>query len=130
MIARRVCDNDMRLALFEVNRKYDGNVMFNRYDVKDKAIHFTLRVKSNEGPGHRMSVPRRGTGTQRRLVSACRHVHGNFFNALLSINPYAVIITSFGVGSARKITADGRSWQNINIGSQTFPFLQSQTCEC
>ena len=95
MIARECTVKDLRAALVSGNKKYKRNVEFNRApEAQGKGYRFTLRVKDSKKPGHRLGFENPSTGKQRRMTSACWHVHGDFFDALLDINPDAIIRTA------------------------------------
>ena len=127
MEARNCSIQDLNNALAIVNKRYNNNVSFNREpEQHGKLVRFTLRVKDSKGPGHRLGF-RFGNRKQRRMTSACWHVHGYFFEALFEVNPSAVVMT----GSDRKqITVDGGNWEDRNIGSRAYPMMFSEACEC
>jgi hypothetical protein len=112
-----------RRALDIVNAKYDGNVTFKSID----GNRFTLKVKDFKGPGHRLHTQYGFDGFigQKRSSHACWHVHGDFFDALFTVNPDAVIRAG-----AKKITKDAGNWEDWNIGSQMAPIYYSESCEC
>ena len=112
-------ERDMVVALEEVNKKYDGNVIFNRYEVKRRRIFFTLKVKKARGLGGRIGF------TGRHFPSACWHVCGDFFDALIKSNPTAWIRTHSHI-----INIDGGNWKDWNIGSIMNPLMYSDACEC
>lgn len=114
---------DLIKALEVVNKRYEGNIMFNRLD----GNIFTLKVKDSKGPGHRVHYRYSWNGYEgeRRSRSACWHVHGHFFDALFEINPDAVVWSC-----GNKITAEEGNWIDKNIGSQMFPLMYSESCEC
>ncbi len=133
MIVRDCTVADLRVALAEVNKKYEGNVTFNQHPVPNgRGFRFTLRVEDSQKPGHRLTPsPNYRTGKHHRMVSACWHVHGDFFDALLEIAPEAEI----RVGSkGEKIFKVGDrvigNWEDRNIGSMMHPFYYSEACEC
>lgn len=129
MEARNSSIQDLNEALAIVNKQYQGNVTWNREPEQNgRLVRFTLRVKNSKGPGHRLSFPRAFQGgKQHRMVSACWHVHGHFFEALFQVNPNAVVMT----GSDRKrITADSGNWQDRKVGSRAYPMMFSELCEC
>ena len=133
MIAKNVTVKDLKAALVAVNKKYKGNVTFNRFPEKSgRGFRFTLRVKDSKKPGHRLGFPSYKTEKQRRMTSACWHVHGDFFDALLDINPEAIIKT--GLGNKNQIYSTGGevsgNWEDYNIGSQYKPLFASEACEC
>lgn len=112
----------MRKALSTVNKKYKGNVQFERFDVRPKGCDFTLRVKSSFAPG-----ARRGQ-SGRRLAKACWHVHGDLFDAILALDNSAKIVSRGGPGAV--ITSAGGNWQDCNIGSTMYPMYFSEACDC
>jgi hypothetical protein len=119
---------DLQKALEIVNKQYAGNIMFNRLEGNT----FTLKVKDSKAPGHRLGfahpnwADKKGNPyKQRRLASACWHVHGYFFDALFTINPKAVIRSQ-----GNKITKYEGNWQDKNIGSEMYPMYFSEACEC
>lgn len=123
MIIYNVSKQDLEQALVEVNKQYAGNIKFKRIDPITKAgrtWRVTLTVVSSKGKGHRLSV-NCVFGPERRLHAACWHVHGHFFDSLPA---QAVIV-------AGKIkTYPYAEWHDSNIGSQMFPMLYSEACEC
>ena len=119
MIARKVTLQELQAALVKVNQKYDDNIRWNRLDCNGSALRFTLRVKDSK-----LSGARRGF-TGRRLVSACWHVHGDFFDALFQIQPAARIRSQ-----GKLITAQGGNWVDGNIGSIMSPLAFSEACDC
>ena len=134
MYAKNCTKNDLYAALRRINRKYEGNVVFNQHPEKryGKGLIFTLKVKNSHGLGHRRGQPRfRGFGEpveydkRRHMPSACWHVHGDFFDVLFKIRPEAVITSR-----SQKITKDGGNWEDCNIGSQLIPYMFSEACDC
>ena len=120
--------SDLQRALEKVNEKYEGNIAFNRLDTRG----FTLRVTDSKGPGHRLGFPPyKGSGMgndwdkRKRMVSACWHVHGDFFDALFEIN-YNARITSRG----KTIDSGQGNWEDFDIGSIMCPYYASEACEC
>ena len=120
MIARNCTEADLKKALDMVNIKYSGNVIFKRLDFPT----FTLRVQDSSGPGARLHY-QPWAGRERRGISACWHVHGDFFDCLFNINPGSYVLSS-----GRKITKDEGNWIDWNIGSIMYPFNYSQSCHC
>lgn len=121
MYAVKTEHSDLIIALEEINKsKYGGNVTFNRWPEKrGRRWCFTLRVSDSSKDGARRS------SSGRRMVSACWHVHGDFFDALFKINPNAEIIS---LGDT--INKDGGNWIDKNIGSVYMPLYHSSACEC
>jgi len=138
MKAKNCTIGDLQAALDIINRKYQDNVEFKSLEQKGKQIQFTLRVKSSQGPGHRLGFPvknyRTGKITQKRMAFACWHVHGDFFDALFKVNPQAAVFSGMSSlanpGSQQWITINGVNWQDKNIGSQMQPLYFSEACEC
>lgn len=133
MIARNATIENLQQALTAVNSKYAGNVTFNRIEQKTRnAVQFTLRVVSSHGKGARLSQSVNRNGNRKHMTAACWHVHGHFFEELLAVAPRAVITTGYDPTTGRKlrITADGGNWQDRNIGSQAYPLMYSDACEC
>ncbi len=126
MLVRNATIDGLELTLKEVNKKYDSNVIFNRYPEQyGNQIRFTLRVKDSKKAGHKLGSRLTSKGNHRRLTSACWHVHGDFFGALFDICPDATI-------NARgfKITQDCGNWEDRNIGSIMQPMYFSEACDC
>jgi len=133
MIVSECTAKDLQAALRVTNKQYKGNVEFNRLpEAQGNRLRFTLRVKDSKKPGHRLGFPDYTTGKQRRMVNACWHVHGDFFDNLLDINPDAIIKT--GAGNKNQIYSKGGEvyghWEDFNIGSQARPLFFSEACEC
>ena len=133
MIVRGATREELGKALELVNVKYQGNVSWNRRPEKvGKGFRLTLRVKDSKGPGHRLGYTSGSLyfakthdeevkfSRRRRLVSACWHIHGDFFEAL---PPDAKIITGRGV------VRPGQ-WPDYDIGSMLNPQMISEACEC
>lgn len=75
-----------------------------------------------------LTLGARISSSGRRIAAACWHVHGDFFDALLKIQPNAVIVTRGGPGAV--IDKNGGNWQDCNIGSRMSPMMFSEACEC
>jgi hypothetical protein len=107
-------------ALSVINKKYKDNIIFNRLEqMSSNRVCFTLKVKDSNEPG-----ARRGT-TGRRLINACWHVHGDFFDALFDIDDSNTIVSM-----GKFINVDGGNWEDKNIGSGMNPMYYSEACEC
>ena len=132
MIVRGATMEELDKALELVNVKYQGNVCWNRRPEKvGRGFRLTLRVKDSKGLGHRLG----STGPiffaknhdeevkfskRKRLISACWHIHGDFFEAL----PLdAKIITGRGIVKPGE-------WPDYDIGSMLNPQMMSEACEC
>lgn len=121
---------ELTQALAIVNKKYNGNIEFKRLETKGRKVIFTLKVKSG------LKLDKNGivkgaakSGSQfnygRRTGGACWHVHGEFFDALLAINPKAVIVSMIGT-----INKDGGNWVDKEVGSVMYPSFMSENCDC
>lgn len=123
MYAKNVNMGDLVLALKRINNTYEDNVIFNCYPewYNDK-IKFTLKVKDSSKPGARHSY------SGRKGISACWHVHGDFFDELFKINPNAIIES--GWTKTKTITKDSGNWQEIQSGTMAHPVYLSALCYC
>lgn len=135
MIARNCSEADLLQALELINKEYDNNIKFkrleNRNTKKQKSFIFTLTVKNSHNAGGRISY--NFGGKSRRVKAACWHVHGRFFDILLSFNPNCTIITTTNKGLLKIYRAGDESvnnWQDWNIGSSIQPYYYSQACNC
>jgi len=128
MIARNCRYLDLEAALRDINKKYQGNIIFKSLEPNGGGFNFTLTVKSSKDIGARRS------GEGRKIAAACWHAHGDFFASLFSINPSARVFSSFykrfGGTYQGWITALGGNWIDGNIGSQFMPLMMSEACEC
>lgn len=124
MIIKNVSTEDLRKALSELNKRYDDNIIWNNYHNEGRGYRVTLRVQDSHGKGARLHY-NKDYELKRHSVSACWHVHGDFFDILLSINPDAVIKTA-----KHTIDKDGGNWEDWNIGSVIYPLYYSEACEC
>jgi hypothetical protein len=119
MQAKNITVTEMEQALAALNKKYAGNVTWNRFDTKGRHIEFTLRVKSSKGLGAKLG------SNGRRSCAACWHTHGNFFEEALKIQSNAVFTSSWA-----KIDRYGGNWQDKDIGSMMQPQMFSEACQC
>jgi hypothetical protein len=102
--------DQLKQALKEVNKRYNGNISFNTLDQKtSKRVSFTLKAISGQ-PGSRLSH------SGRKLPKASWHVHGHLFDALFSIDRN-IYVLSLG----KKITANSGNWEDRQIGSIASP---------
>ena len=107
---------DIQLALDLANKPFAGNLEFNNFQrLSDTRYRVTLKVKDSKGPGARRGF------TGRRLINACWHAHGTFFDYL---PPDTKIVT------AGLTTYPGEPWQDRNIGSLIQPLYFSEACDC
>src|SRR5689334_2909273 len=132
MIAKNCTIADLYKALELTNEKFNGNVTFNREpEFIGKNIRFTLRVISSKDAGHRRGFSF-GERPAKRLTSACWHVHGKFFDALiLNVNSNAVIVSRSDKMQKNEYHnyVDG-NWEDTNIGSIYNPLYFSEACDC
>jgi len=126
MKAKKVTQQEMERALEIINEKYQDNVKWNRFDKNGNGFNFTLKVKSSKEKGHSYGYDFPPSGRKpRRLTSACWHVHGDFFETLLEINPEAVIMSR-----GHRIDKNGGNWKDWNAGSIMYPQYMSEKCDC
>lgn len=129
----KVNEKDLNKALKKVNKKYDNNIVWNNFEqISTNSFRITLKCKDSKKAGHRLGFSTKNPfnsnidmGRRRRLINACWHVHGHFFEALLKINENAVIYAG-----TQRIDKDGGNWEDRNIGSQIEPLMFSEACEC
>ena len=121
MIAKNCTIRDLEAALKLTNDKYDNNITWNNgpYYTTNTAIRFTLKCKSSKGPGSKRGF------NWRHLISACWHVHGDFFDNLFKINKNTIIISL-----NKPITKEQGNWEDFNTGSICNPRYASEACEC
>jgi len=119
MIVRHATRQQLEKALSILNRKYNNNIIWNNYEQKGKAFVITLRVRDSHGMGSRLGF------TGRHLVSACWHVHGEFYDILFALNHKTTIQTS-----RMTMRSKTDNWQDWNIGSYVQPLMYSEACEC
>lgn len=130
MLVKNCTVTQLEEALTKVNKRFEDNVVWKQSpEYHGRQIRFTLTVKSSKGPGGRLSH------TGRRVAAACWHVHGYFFDALLEIEPDAVIQTASPNRSAKFIYKDKSgmvvgNWFDWNIGSLYYPLMYSDACSC
>ncbi|MAH44877.1 hypothetical protein CMI37_03560 [Candidatus Pacearchaeota archaeon] len=115
MIIGNVTMSELESALYQTNTEFEGNVIWNRVESEGRRFRVTLRVRDSKGSGARRSA------SGRRLVSACWHVHGTFFDAL----PTEAVIRTAG-----RVKRPGDVWEDWNIGSMMYPTMHSQACDC
>jgi hypothetical protein len=129
---KNVTESELYEALRNISVKYDGNI---RMNVEAKGNHFkvNLRVISAKagGKGRKLnqSFVIYGKGI-RANGSACWHVHGDFFDVLLDIQPKAIIKTMMTTIYKDEYGQTRGNWQDKNIGSIMNPINYSEACEC
>lgn len=109
-------------ALKYVNIKYDDNVIWNSepslVSKRKQSYHTTLRVKSSSKIGARRSA----TGS--KMISACWHVHGDFFDIMFMLG--CNLITG-GYDKVRRLYSEKDNWDDFKI---THNMYMSEACEC
>ena len=119
--------SDLEKALEIVNKKYENNISFHS-ESNLATKNFRLVTKSYDKPGWGVSTHSYNMGwskNARRKNNACWHAHGDFFDALFSVNPNAKVRSR-----SNTITKDAGNWQDFNVGSQMCPCYASECCEC
>jgi hypothetical protein len=137
MIARNITETAMETALAVINRdRFEGNIVFKRFEKKGKGFLFTLTVKETAlGKGKdRIAAPgvRHSWHSDRKIAAACWHVHGYFFEELFKVEPDARIFSSFYKRDSGDGWIDARhgNWIDGNIGSMMQPCKMSEACFC
>ena len=118
--------DELQFCLEQVNKDYNDNIIFKRLEQRGNKILFTLRVKDSKGKGARRS------SKDRRIISACWHVHGELFDTILFYNEKAIIEISWTGYNVYK-DSDGKvknNWQDWNAGSKFHPVFMSELCDC
>jgi len=130
MIIKNVLQEDLKQALAKVNKDFDDNICWNRFEGIRNGFIVTLAVRNSHGKGARLGFQiSERTGQRRHLINACWHVHGHFFDALLEINPKADITTCISHIYKHEDRVIG-NWEDKQIGSMMDPLYASEACEC
>lgn len=112
--------DDLMRAIYKVNELYNDNIQWNQEPVpRGNKLMFTLRTKDSNKEGGRR------TWSGRRVMSACWHVHGDFFDILFKECPNVVI-----EAGGKKITKEHGNWEDIQMGSMMAPCMMSEMCKC
>ena len=129
---RNATREQIERAMQETNKTFEDNIIFNRFDQTGKNFNVTLKTKDSHKKGSRLGFPQYDYATKKiikpgkHMAVACWHVYGTFFDNLFKENLEIVIISN-----GEKITStNGGNWNDRNIGSQVFPLLYSDACEC
>ena len=128
MFIKNTKKEEIEKALENTNKAFKGNLDFLKLEaVNTKETRFSvrLRVKDSKGDGARRSFYKNKDGARKKMISACWHSHGRFFDELLRLNPEAEIKTGDVI-----VSKNGGNWQDKNIGSIIKPFYFSEACEC
>jgi len=115
---------ELNHALNFINNKYNNNIEFMKLEpLNKKETRFRIRLKVKDS---KKEGSARAFLTNRRLISACWHAHGYFFEELINCNPTIEI-----KAKSLKINSKGGNWDdkllgNVYIGQA----YQSDCCEC
>ncbi len=137
MLIKNTNISELTEALVKVNEKYEGNVKFREIKAQNTVgtrYRLTLQVVSTKGPGHRLGQTHPSWTTrsgkpykQKRLIYACWHVHGDYFDCLFNINPKVEI----RVGRQSTVYKSKRdNWEDFQVGSMMYPAMMSELCDC
>jgi hypothetical protein len=138
MIFKNVSEAELNEALVLTNKRFDNNVsmLVSNYG---RALNVTLRVK-NANKAHGVITGRKlnqqyvSCGYQKGVFAAngtaCWHVHGYFFDMVLSVNPKAIIITMYGKIYINSYGVVVGNWINHDKGSIIEPLKYTDLCEC
>jgi len=126
MNIKHVTTAQMETALATVNRAYDGNITFKRFDPQHNGgVHFTLGVRSSKAPGGRRSH------TGKRVAAACWHAHRDFMKEIFALVPNAVLRSCHACYKGKAgFERDFPNTGYINIGSMMQPLEFQNACEC
>uniref|UniRef100_A0A6M3KX43 Uncharacterized protein n=1 Tax=viral metagenome TaxID=1070528 RepID=A0A6M3KX43_9ZZZZ len=136
MLIKNTSITELTEALVKVNEKYEGNVKFREIEAKNTAgtrFRLTLQVVDAKGPGHRKGFTHPWTTRSgkpykaKRLIYACWHVHGDYFDCLFDINP-KVEIRVGRQGTIYRNKTD--NWEDFDMGSIMYPVKLSELCDC
>ena len=119
MVIKNTTQVEMHEALKALNIKYDNNIIFEYIKPIGRRQQFRLRVKDSNNKG-----ARRGT-TGRRMINACWHTHGHYYEELFKVQPDAII-----KAAQFTIDKDQGNWQDWNAGSRIDPQYMSELCNC
>jgi len=122
MELRKTNLKELEKAMELLNKVFNDNIIFNRLtqiDKKGNSFRVTLKVKDSKNIGARRGY------TGRRLINACYHVHGYFFQILFMLNP------QIQIKSLNNNISENNIWDfDINIGSIMNPLYLSDACHC
>ena len=128
MIVVNVTRSELNSVLRELNASYGGNILYNNVtpmNLAETKWRVTLRVQDSHGPGAKRGIPNVHSAKGRHTISACWHVHGDFFS---SLNSGAKIYTS-RYGQQVLISRDSHC-DDIIVGSPLNPVALSSLCDC
>lgn len=108
----------LQAALAEVNKKFAGNVKFNRFEMTNQtAAKVTLTVIDSRAPGGRIGL------SGKQVCAACWHVYGTFIDEVIKADGKVFTNNQW-------IESHDQNWQDWNIGSQYRPLYYSEACDC
>lgn len=130
---------DVRKAVETVSADWDGNVELKSLtdfsNGKGPRASYVLRAVSSRKSGARCS------GSGRRTVASCWHVHRDVLREVFKVNPDARVVSGLGKivdGKFKRTTYNGSdgferdfpgtAW--INVGSDWCPAYIGQLCDC
>lgn len=139
MLVYGVSAYEVRKAVETVSADWDGNVELKSLTDKSNSrggrASYALRAVSSHESGARRS------GSGRRTIASCWHVHRDVLRELFKINPNARVVSGLGkiVDGKFKHTVykgskgfendfPGTAW--INVGSAMCPAYIGQLCDC
>lgn len=132
MIAKNITYDQMMQALTALNTEYNDNIKFKRLErlkvQKYEGYMFTLGVNSSKKQGARYDYLH-----DRRIAAACWHVHGRFFDILLTIHSHCTIQSHIRGKLVIIYRVDNtiyNNWIDCNIGGYCNPQYYSQACRC
>ncbi len=139
MLIKNTSITELTEALVKVNEKYDGNIKFREIKAQSQVetrFRLTLQVVTTKGPGHRVGYTYSDLKTRsgkpykgKRMIYACWHVHGDYFDCLFDINP-KVEIRVGGQGKNVVYKSKKDNWEDFDVGSRMFPAMLSELCDC
>jgi len=122
MEVRKTSQQELEKAMELLNKVFDNNITFNNFkqiNQKGDAFKVTLRVKDSKNSGARRGY------TGRRMINACYHVHGYFFEILFMLNE------NIQIKSLNNYIQKDNIWGfDKNIGSLHNPLYLSDACNC
>jgi hypothetical protein len=137
MLVYGVSADQVKTAVETVSAYWDGNVQLKSLTDKSNSrgprASYALRAVSSRKVGARCS------GSGRRTVASCWHVHRDVLRELFKINPKARVVSGLGErvdGKFKRTVYNGSdgferdfpdtAW--INVGSDWFPAYIGQLC--
>lgn len=135
-----VAREQLDAALAEVNRKYNGNIVFEWRDLVDhtrrdgrEEWRVKLKTLDSRAYGSRRSIVLAPHDRNSRYIpAACWHVHGEFFDALGRLAPEAEMIGSAGAFGAqgRRCRVAAHGWVDHLTANAYDGVYASDACDC